>query len=102
MLKVGIDIVDMNEDAGIRDVDGAGRIQTMLWGDTVKPDSRLTDTDFRVNGLTIGRSIDTSRGEAECLHEEVMSGGNVLVGEHGDDSFKCCHECLRDRTDGNC
>jgi hypothetical protein len=51
----------------------------MLSRYAMKPDSRLPNANFAVDGLTSIVSKDASRLESEHVHQEIVSGRSVLI-----------------------
>jgi hypothetical protein len=56
-----IDIVDVDEQAGMRDGSGQRRLELILRSDLVQPDGRIARADFAVDGLTIGSPMEAAR-----------------------------------------
>ena len=95
LLVVRVDVIDLDDQAGICHVDGARRVEMVLGGDTMQPDDCISGPYLAMHRLTIWCSMDASRSEPECANQEVVCGGDVLIGEQRNDSFESCHELLR-------
>jgi hypothetical protein len=59
-LEVCVDIIDVDDQAGIRHVDGERRVEMMLGGHAVQPDGRIAGTHFTMDGPAIGSAMDAS------------------------------------------
>ena len=99
-LVVGVDVIHVDDQARVCHIDGEGRIEMMLSRDSMQPDGGIPGPNFSVDRLALGRSMHASRSEARCLNQEVVSGWDVAIGEHRDDSFEGWHDTsqrVRDR-----
>src|SRR5687767_15683329 len=88
---VGVDVVDVDDDARAGGGQGTRGGEVVLRGHAVEPDGLIAGADFGVDGLAFGRAVHAARCEAECLDEEVVGGGDVLVDERGDESLDLWH-----------
>jgi hypothetical protein len=95
VLVVRVDVIDLDDQAGIRHVDAARRVEMVLGGDAMQPDGDISRKHLTMNRLPVGCSMHTSRREPKCANQEVVCGGDVLIGEQRNDSFESCHELLR-------
>jgi hypothetical protein len=95
VLVVCIDIVDMDDQAGIRHIDGQGGVEMMLGGNVVQPDGCIPGAHFTMDSPTLRSSMDASGSEPERANQEVVCGCDVLIGEQRDYSFEGWHEYLR-------
>lgn len=91
-LVVGVDIVHIHEEAGVRDILGSWRVEMMRRSHPVQPHRRISDANLAMDRLTIGASLDTSRDEPEGVNEEVMRGWDVLISQNRDHAAECRHE----------
>lgn len=66
----------------------------VLSSDAMQPDGCIPGTNLTMNRLAVGGSIHSSRNEPKCVNQELVCGWDVLIGEHGDDSFDGWHELL--------
>ncbi len=90
-LVVRIDIIHMHEETRVRDVRGQRGTELMFRGHAMEPNRSVTRTDLTVNWLTFRVSRYTPGIEAEGIDEEIVSRGDVLVGENRNDSFETRH-----------
>lgn len=95
VLVVRVDIIDLDDQPGICHVYSGGRVEMVLGGDAMQPDDCISGPYLAMDCLTIWCSMDASRSEPECANQEVVCGGDVLIGEQRNDSFESCHELLR-------
>ena len=63
VLVVRVDVIDLDDQAGICHVDAARRVEMMLGGDAMQPDGNITRTHLTMNRLPVGCSMHTSRRE---------------------------------------
>src|SRR5687767_8704851 len=66
----------------------------MLRRHAMKPDRGVTGADLAVNGVPSRVPRDATAREAEGIDEEVVSRGDVLVGQNGNDSLDTRHDVL--------
>jgi hypothetical protein len=92
MAVVGIDIIDMNEEAGVRHIRGTWRIEMVLRGDPMQPDGRISNADFGMDRLALRSSMDASCHEPEGLDQEVVCGRDVLIYQQRNWSLESWHE----------
>jgi hypothetical protein len=71
----------------------------VLGEDAMQPDGCVPGMNLTMDRLPLGGSMHASRNEPECLNQEVVRGRDVLIGQHGDDSFDGWHELLRSTLD---
>jgi hypothetical protein len=95
LLVVRIDVIDLDDQAGICHVDATRRVEMVLGGDAMQPDGDISRTHLTMNRLPVGCSMHTSRSEPECANQEVVCGADVLIGEQRNDSFESGHAFLR-------
>jgi hypothetical protein len=95
VLVVRIDVIDEDDQAGIRHIYGERRIEMMLDGVAMQPDGFISGTDLTMNRLTLGGSMHASRNEPKYTNQELVCGCDVLIDEDRDDSLKGWHELLR-------
>jgi hypothetical protein len=93
-LVMRIDIVDMHEETGIRDVSGQRGIEPMFRRHAVKPNRGVTRTDLAMDRLTFCVSMHAPAVEAEGIDEEIVSRGDVLVRQNRNDSLEIRHDVL--------
>jgi hypothetical protein len=59
-LVVRVDVIDLNDQAGICHIDGERRIEMVLRGDAMEPDGCLPGTNFTMDWLAVGVSMHSS------------------------------------------
>ena len=91
VLEVRVDIVNLDDQARIRDVGGKRRLEAMFSCLGVQEDGGAAGTHFSVNSLAFGSSMHASRGEPESVHQEVVRGRDVLISEKRNDAFDGWH-----------
>ena len=60
----------------------------------VEPNRGVAGADLAVDRATIGSSMNTSRHEPKCPHQEVVRGRDVLIREQRDDAVEGWHVYL--------
>jgi hypothetical protein len=88
---VRVDIIDVDDQAGIGDVSNDGGVEIVLSANAMQPDGLVAGANFTVNGLAIWASIDSAGSKPKCPNQEVVCGLNVPIGQNRDDAFKGRH-----------
>jgi hypothetical protein len=57
-LIVRVHVIDLDDEAGVGDVGGAGGVEVVLGGDGVEPDRGVAGADFGVDGEAVGGAVD--------------------------------------------
>jgi hypothetical protein len=94
-LVVRVDVIDVDDEAGICHIYGERRIEIVLSGDAMQPDGSIPGANLAMDRPALGGSMHSSRSEPKCLNQEVVCGCDVPIGEHRDDSLEGWHELLR-------
>ena len=87
VFEMCIDVVDMYDQTARHVGDEPGG-ESVLRGGAVQPDGGVADTDFTMNGVSLGASEDTAGLETERRHQEIVSGLDVFVDEKRDDALE--------------
>jgi hypothetical protein len=93
-LIVRVDIIHLNEQAGVGHICCNRRIEMILRSGSVQPNRCRSDTDFPMDRAAIASSMYVARNEPKRLHQEVMRRRNVSIGEYRDQSFEGWQEHL--------
>jgi hypothetical protein len=91
-LVVGINIIHMHEDTGIRDIRDQRGIEMMFRRHAMQPYRGVTRTDLAVYGLSFGISIHAPAIEAEGIDKEIVSRWDVQVSQNRNDSLEVGHD----------
>ena len=59
---------------------------------TMQPNGGVTRSDLAVDGLALGVPVHTPAVEAERPDQEVVSSGDVLIGQNRNDSLEIRHD----------
>jgi hypothetical protein len=81
VLVVRVDVIDEDDQSGVCHVCGERRLEMVLRSNMVEPNRCVAGTDFPMDWATVGSSMDASRNEPKCLHQEVVRGRDVLICE---------------------
>jgi hypothetical protein len=98
--EVRVDIVNLDEQPRIRHVGAQRRFKPMFGCRGVQEDGGAAGTHFPVNSLAFGSSMHTPRSETERVHQEVVCGRDVPIGEKRNDAFDGWHACSADQIPG--
>jgi hypothetical protein len=90
--EVCVNVRDVYDKPGTGHVYRLRRSELVLSSNAVKPDSCLADSDFTMDGLAVGRALDTPRFETKRFNQEVMSRLNVVIYQQRDNACECRHK----------
>jgi hypothetical protein len=58
VVVVGVHVIDLEDEAGVGDVGGAGGVEVVVGGGAVEPDRGVAGADFAVDGEAVGGAVD--------------------------------------------